>query len=253
MYILNITEILGCLWFGLLMYDFRHASLFDYWTQYDYCSLGNFSMILLYATSLLIRLIFRNRCSQHFHLLCLTALFLLMSIGVKVDLSDLKYMTPNLLSFVFLCLMWYRFYLTKCPTTHNSKIVLFRRILHIAILTILGIQVLQYIIIFGITHLAPDILIAILLCLILMRHHNIFPYLYYIYATSIIGLSILISHYSCNINMYVYEIGGYYLIDYMISYSAINILLASWYIAINHICNNPNNSVKTKSNKFCTQ
>ena len=102
--ILTILDYIGVVWFIMGAADILNGSSLQ-----DFFTINNRSLAMMLIGTAIIKLVFRNNLSEKFYCLIITAMLLLNSIGLKIDLSQSSNIVINCISFIFAVISWYRF------------------------------------------------------------------------------------------------------------------------------------------------
>ncbi|MBR6640539.1 MAG: hypothetical protein IKL35_09300 [Muribaculaceae bacterium] len=224
--ILTILDYIGVVWFIMGAADILNGSSLQ-----DFFTINNRSLAMMLIGTAIIKLVFRNNLSEKFYCLIITAMLLLNSIGLKIDLSQSSNIVINCISFIFAVISWYRFLRFSKFIAKDCKAIVFlsKYISKIAVALLL-IQCVYFVVTYGIC-LETIVITIILLSMVFVYKTRIFPWLYYLYSTSIIGMLITIFYYN-GIDFQNYAISNFYPFDDFILYLVPNIICATMCVVL---------------------
>lgn len=224
--ILTILDYIGVVWFIMGAADILNGSSLQ-----DFFTINNRSLAMMLIGTAIIKLVFRNNLSEKFYCLIITATLLLNSMGLKVDLSQSSNIIINCISFIFVVISWYKLLRFSKSVAKGCKAIVFlsKCISKIAVVLLL-IQCAHFVVTYGI-YLETIVITIILLSMVFVYNTRIFPWLYYIYSTSIIGILITIFYYN-GIDFQNYAISNFYPFDDFILYLVPNIICATMCVVL---------------------
>lgn len=225
--ILTILDHIGVVWFIMGAADILNGSSLQ-----DFFAIYNKPLAMMLISTAIIKIVFRNNLSEKFYCLIITAILLLNSIGLKIDLSQISNIIINCISFIFVVISWYKLLRFSKSVAKDCKAIVFlHKYISVIAVALLLVQCIHFVLTYGIC-LEIITIAIILLSMVSVCKTRIFPWMYYLYSTTIIGVLITIFYYN-GIDFQNYVIKEFYPFDDFMFYLVPNIICASMNIMLN--------------------